>query len=79
MSATRLSDVGRGPGAANVLFSRGRWEVARNERSGIAPFRRDPHSVSGERAGSETIRHGSAEGTWNGASRCNSIAFGILT
>ena len=44
LSAGWPSDIGGGPGAVNVLFSRGRWGVARDERSGIAPFRRDTAS-----------------------------------
>ena len=52
---------------------------ARVERSDIAPFRRDPHSVAREQAGSGRIRQSGAEGTRSGALRCNSIAFGILT
>ena len=53
--------------------------VARDESVGIAPFRRDPQNVSRERADSGRIRQSDAEGTRSGPSRCNSIAFEILT
>ena len=58
VSATWPGDVGGGPGAANVLFSCGRWKLAEDEKSGSAPFKRDLHSVSRERAG---IRNDSTE------------------